>query len=197
MMIAVINDNNYLLNNYYTETSGRLHLFINCEEENYDMDMLETDVINNDGISIVNGEETIANLSGYTKIVHLEKKYDSGKQIYVMIDVSSVGEMVKNLQKDVDDFNVRLNVFEPQLSNFENRLNSATAQIETIESNINIKTDETQNLTDRISFVEQDLNALKEQNFSMTFENLQTQIDTIKKFVNMPTEEVPAEPEAE
>jgi len=197
MMIAVINGNNYLLNNYYTETSGRLHLFINCEEENYDMDMLETDVINNDGISIVNGEETIANLSGYTKIVHLEKKYDSGKQIYVMIDVSSVGEMVKNLQKDVDDFNVRLNVFEPQLSNFENRLNSATAQIETIESNINIKTDETQNLTDRISFVEQDLNALKEQNFSMTFENLQTQIDTIKKFVNMPTEEVPAEPEAE
>lgn len=197
MMIAVINGNNYLLNNYYTETSGRLHLFINCEEENYDMDMLETDVINNDGISIVNGEETIANLSGYTKIVHLEKKYDNGKQIYVMIDVSSVGEMVKNLQKDVDDFNVRLNVFEPQLSNFENRLNSATAQIETIESNINIKTDETQNLTDRISFVEQDLNTLKEQNFSMTFENLQTQIDTIKKFVNMPTEEVPAEPEAE
>lgn len=196
-MIAVINKQNYILNNYYTETSGRLHLFINCEEENYDMDVLEADVISNDGISIVNGEETIASLSGYTKIVHLEKKYDSGKQIYVMIDVSSVGEMVKNLQKDIDNFNVRLNVFEPQLNNFENRLNSAATQIETIESKINIETDETQNLTDRISFVEQDLNTLKEQNFSMTFENLQTQIDVIKKFVNMPTEEVPVEPEAE
>ena len=72
-MIAVINGNNYLLNNYYTETSGGLHLFINCEEENYDMDTFEADVINNIGISIVNGEETAASLSGYTKIVHLER----------------------------------------------------------------------------------------------------------------------------
>ena len=189
MMIAVINGNNYLLNNYYTETSGRLHLFINCEEENYDMDMLETDVINNDGISIVNGEETIANLSGYTKIVHLEKKYDSGKQIYVMIDVSSVGEMVKNLQKDVDNFKVKMDVLEPQMVNFENKLTTAVSQVEAAEARVNAKLDETQNLTERVEFVEQDINMLKEQDWGGTALQLQSQIESIKKFINMPTEE--------
>lgn len=189
MMIAVINGNNYLLNNYYTETSGRLHLFINCEKENYNMDMLETDIINNDGISIVNGEETIANLSGYTKIVHLEKKYDSGKQIYVMIDVSSVGEMVKNLQKDVDDFKVKMDVFEPQMVNFENKLTTAVSQVEAAEARVNARLDGTQNLIERVEFVEQDMNMLKEQDWGGITLQLQSQIDSIKKFINMPTEE--------
>ena len=197
MMIAVINGNNYLLNNYYTETSGRLHLFINCEEENYDMNMLEADVISNDGISIVNGEETVASLSGYTKIVHLEKKYDSGKQIYVMIDVSSVGEMVKNLQKDVDDFKVKMSVFEPQMVNFENKLTTAVSQVEAAEARVNARLDGTQNLIERVEFVEQDMNMLKEQDWGGITLQLQSQIDSIKKFVNMPTEETPVEPEAE
>ena len=164
-MIAIINNNEYALNNYYTETSGRLHLFINCEEHNYDIDTIETDILNNTGIDIYNenSEDINATLSGYTKLIHIEKKYNNGAQIYIMIDVDSVSELIKNMQQDLSTAKSKLASLEPTVNSLGSQITQAVSNLENAVSSFNDLQPVIQENSDRVAQLVMDFQFIEDQ----------------------------------
>ena len=173
-MIAVINDQSYVLNNYYTETSGRLHLFINCEDNPCDINTLEENILTNEGISLYaennedNTAELVANLSGYNKLVHLEKKYDNGAQIYVIIDVESVSELIENLQQQLESAQADIRILTPQV----NALNAQTTQLNQNLNNMTAELNEKniiiQDNASKLEHMELDFQLMQEQNADLS-----------------------------
>ena len=169
-MIAVINDQSYVLNNYYTETSGRLHLFINCEDNPCDINTLEENILTNEGISLYaennedNTAELIANLSGYNKLVHLEKKYDNGTQIYVIIDVESVSELIENLQQELEAAQANIRTLMPQVNGLSSQVAQAVQNLDNAVMAFNEKDPIIQENSTRVAQMLLDIEFLQSQN---------------------------------
>ena len=169
-MIAVINDQSYVLNNYYTETSGRLHLFINCEDNPCDINTLEENILTNESISLYaennknNTAELVANLSGYNKLVHLEKKYDNGTQIYVIIDIESVSELIENLQKQLESAQANIRTLMPQVNNLSSQVAQAVQNLDNAVMAFNEKDPVIQENSTKIERVLSDIEFLQNQN---------------------------------
>lgn len=166
-MIAVINNNSYILNSYYTETSGRLHLFINCEDNSYNINTIEEDILNNEGIDLYeDGEVPFASLSGYTKLIHLEKKYNEGTQIYLIVDVESVSELLENMQEDVSAAKTKLSELEPMLNNLITQVNQLNLNLQSTISSLNSQQETVQGDSYRIELLETAMQDIDEQNLA-------------------------------
>lgn len=102
MQIATINNHPYKLNSYYTESNGRLHLFINNNDK-YDLNEVESDILADNAIVITaeGSEEELGRFMHYTILRHLEVRFEDNPQIYVMVDVSSFESLVESLRQEV------------------------------------------------------------------------------------------------
>lgn len=200
-MIAVINDQSYVLNNYYTETSGRLHLFINCEDNPCDIDTLEENILNNNGISLYaeNDEddtaELAANLSGYNKLIHLEKKYDNGAQIYVIIDVESVSELIENLQQQLESAQADIKTLTPQVNNLNSQIAQLNQTLNDMSTELNEKNIIIQNNTSKLEHMELDFQLIQEQNADLASRISILEAMLPKSDIIQPAEEEPSEQE--
>lgn len=205
-MIAVINDQSYALNNYYTETSGRLHLFINCEDNPCDIGTLEENILNNNGISLYaendedNTAELAANLSGYNKLIHLEKKYDNGAQIYVIIDVESVSELIENLQQQLESAQADIRTLTPQVSSLNSQIAQLNQSLNDMSTELNEKNIIIQDNASKLEHMELDFQLMQEQNADLSsrisvLEAMLPKSDIIQPEEEPPVEEEPSEQE--
>ncbi len=205
-MIAVINDQSYVLNNYYTETSGRLHLFINCEDNPCDIGTLEENILNNNGISLYaendedNTAELAANLSGYNKLIHLEKKYDNGAQIYVIIDVESVSELIENLQQQLESAQADVRTLTPQVNSLNSQIAQLNQSLNDMATSLNEKDAIIQDSSNRLENMELDFQFMQEQNTDLSsrisvLEAMLPKSDIIQPEEEPSVEEEPSEQE--
>ena len=155
-----------------------MHLFVNCENHNYNVNILEEDILNNNGI-IIQGdgnEELLATLSGYTKLVHLEKKYTSEPQIYVMIDINSVSELIKNMQQDLGSAKTKLATLEPDMATVKSQLASALSNIQNLNTALAEKQTIIENNANTIEQLTSALQTLEEQNLDTRIAILEQQV---------------------
>lgn len=143
-MQAIINEHEYILNNYYTEQSGRLHLFINNTEP-YDLNQLKEDI--ETGPVVIKNEEsesTIGTFTNYTTLRSLEIRVDVDPQIYAITDVESPSALLNAIQTQVDstesslqEIEGRLNLYNSRITDVEGTINSALNYYENLEQSLN------------------------------------------------------------
>lgn len=101
MRKAIINETEYTLNNYYTEQSGRLHLFIRNDDTPYDLNKLKTD-IQTGPVEIYNNDSKLGEFDNYTLLRSMEIRVDNDPQIYVITDAVGPSAIVNALSNKVD-----------------------------------------------------------------------------------------------
>lgn len=119
MRRAIINETEYILNNYYTEQNGRLHLFINNENTSYDLNKLKTDV-QTGPVEIYNDESKIGEFTNYTLLRSMEIRVDAEPQIYVITDAIGPSAIIDALQNRVDSLEGRIIELENTIKNLTN-----------------------------------------------------------------------------
>lgn len=166
MYIATINEHEYILNNYYTEQSGRLHLFINNTEP-YDLNQLKEDI--ETGPVVIKNEETentIGTFTNYTTLRSLEIRVDVDPQIYAITDVESPSALLNAIQTQVNtaesslqEIEGRLNLYNNRITDVEETVNSALSYYENLEQSLNSaleRLDHAESLLNEIIAVDED-----------------------------------------
>ncbi len=165
-MIAIINEHEYILNNYYTEQSGRLHLFINNTEP-YDLNQLKEDI--ETGPVVIKNEESeniVGTFTNYTILRSLEIRVDVDPQIYAITDVESPSALLNAIQIQVDatdsslqEIEGRLNLHNNRITDVEETANSALSYYTSLEQNLNSaleRLDHAENLLNEIIAANED-----------------------------------------
>ncbi len=119
MRRAIINETEYILNNYYTEQNGRLHLFIKNDDTPYDLNKLKTDV-QTGPVEIYNDELKIGEFNNYTLLRSMEIRVDAEPQIYVITDAIGPSAIIDALQNRVDSLEGRIIKLENTIKNLTN-----------------------------------------------------------------------------
>lgn len=119
MRKAIINETEYILNSYYTEQNGRLHLFINNENTSYDLNKLKTD-IQTGPVAIYEDDLKLGDFSNYTLLRSMEIRVDTEPQIYVITDAISPSAIIDALQNKVDSLEGRIIELENIVRNLTN-----------------------------------------------------------------------------
>lgn len=120
MRRAIINETEYVLNNYYTEQNGRLHLFIKNDDTSYDLNKLKTD-IQTGPVEIYNDELKIGEFDNYTLLRSMEVRVDVEPQIYVITDAIGPSAIINTLSNRIDLLEGR--IIELENKNAENSIN--------------------------------------------------------------------------
>ena len=119
MRKAIINETEYILNSYYTEQNGRLHLFINNENTSYDLNKLKTD-IQTGPVAIYEDDLKLGDFSNYTLLRSMEIRVDTEPQIYVITDAIGPSAIIDALQNKVDSLEGRIIELENIVRNLTN-----------------------------------------------------------------------------
>lgn len=119
MRKAIINETEYILNSYYTEQNGRLHLFINNENTSYDLNKLKTD-IQTGPVAIYDDELKLGEFTNYTLLRSMEIRVDTEPQIYVITDAIGPSAIIDALQNKVDSLEGRIIELENIVNNLTN-----------------------------------------------------------------------------
>lgn len=119
MRKAIINETEYILNSYYTEQNGRLHLFINNENTSYDLNKLKTD-IQTGPVAIYDDELKLGEFTNYTLLRSMEIRVDTEPQIYVITDAIGPSAIIDALQNKVDSLEGRIIELENIVRNLTN-----------------------------------------------------------------------------
>lgn len=157
-MIAIINEHEYILNDYYTAPAGRLHLFINNTEP-CDLNQLKEDV--ETGPVIITNEESkdaIGTFFNYTILQSFEIKTDPDLQIYITTDIENPDALItalqtqvnqiessinktesslENTESSVQELNQRLTLYNNRLTDIEEALNSTLSYFTNLEQSLN------------------------------------------------------------
>lgn len=119
MRRAIINETEYVLNNYYTEQNGRLHLFIKNEVTSYDLNKLKTDV-QTGPVAIYEDDLKLGEFDNYTLLRSMEIRVDTEPQIYVITDAAGPSAIVDALSNKVDLLEGRIIELENIVRNLTN-----------------------------------------------------------------------------
>ena len=119
MRKAIINETEYILNSYYTEQNGRLHLFINNEGTSYDLNKLKTD-IQTGPVAIYEDDLKLGDFTNYTLLRSMEIRVDTEPQIYVITDAIGPSAIIDALQNKVDSLEGRIIELENIVRNLTN-----------------------------------------------------------------------------
>lgn len=119
MRKVIINETEYILNSYYTEQNGRLHLFINNENTSYDLNKLKTD-IQTGPVAIYDDELKLGEFTNYTLLRSMEIRVDTEPQIYVITDAIGPSAIIDALQNKVDSLEGRIIELENIVRNLTN-----------------------------------------------------------------------------
>lgn len=117
---AIVNNTEYLLNSYYTEQSGRLHLFINNENVPYDLNKLKTDVQTGPVVIYDENDSELGSFVNYTLLRSMEIRVDTEPQIYVITDAIGPDAIINALQNKVDTLEGRIIELENIVNNLTN-----------------------------------------------------------------------------
>lgn len=167
MRYVIINNRNYVLQNYFTET-GRLHLFID-NTENYNLATLEDDILQGEVILIIENEDVMGEFVKYNQLKSIEKKFDENPQIYLYVDAENVTSILTGLQNSYETFNNRLQESQFEIVQANNALNSLTPAVDNLAiSNVELQ--------QKMEALEQKVQSL-ENNIDLAFEQINKILD--------------------
>lgn len=139
MNTAIINENEYILNNSYLEPqNGKLHLYINANAEI--IPQLQED-IKTGHIEIKYEENTLGTYDGYVRLCGLELRVDPEPQIYVILDVESPTAFINAIQNHLNTLDTNqqsttqsLDALAQAVAELQEKIDSIEAELSRIDA---------------------------------------------------------------